>query len=188
MSGTEEREITNLIFELGHLKKIKREGWRFAGVSLPESVAEHALRAAQIGFILARMEGYENPHEVCAMVVFHELEECRLGDVHTVAKRYAKLREEECAEEQTEGSGEIGREIFGLWKRVKEAKDRAAVIARDADLLEMAFTAREYEELGYPTWHWLNVVSKRLSTRSAKKLFEAMLSASPRWWREIMKD
>lgn len=67
------KDILNFIFELGQLKRIKHEGWRLIGVKFPESVADHCLRAAQIGYILAKMEKYENPFEVCSMVVFHDI-------------------------------------------------------------------------------------------------------------------
>ena len=50
------QKITNLIFEGLHLKRIKHEGWRMCGIENPDSVAEHSLNAAQIGYILAKME------------------------------------------------------------------------------------------------------------------------------------
>ncbi|MDI6721005.1 MAG: HD domain-containing protein [Candidatus Aenigmarchaeota archaeon] len=63
----ENKDVLNFIFEMGQLRRIKHEGWRIAGVENPESVADHALRAAQIGFFLARLEGYDNPYEVCSI-------------------------------------------------------------------------------------------------------------------------
>ncbi len=46
------KKITNFIFELGHLRKLNTTGWSLAGVSTPPSIAEHTLRASQIGYIL----------------------------------------------------------------------------------------------------------------------------------------
>ena len=46
----------NFLFELGQLKRVKHEGWRLVGVEHPESVAEHSLRAAQIGYVIAALE------------------------------------------------------------------------------------------------------------------------------------
>jgi putative hydrolase of HD superfamily len=181
-----EKELVRFIFELGHLKKIKREGWRLAGITLPESVSEHTLRAAQIGFILAKLEGYENPYEICTMIVFHELEECRIGDIHRIARKYVVPSEEKCVTEQTEKLDGIGKDIFKLWKSVKDKNNKAGIIAKDADLLEMAFTAKEYLEKGYPTQHWIDVVSKNLVTDSAKKLFNIMMSTPTNWWKKIL--
>lgn len=73
----ENKDVLNFIFELGQLKKVKREGWRLIGMDNLESVSDHTLRAAQIGFILAKLEKYENPLEVCTMVVFHDIGEWR---------------------------------------------------------------------------------------------------------------
>ncbi len=87
------QNLINFIFELGQLKRIHHEGWKLAGVDTPDTVAEHALRAAQIGFILAKMEGYENPYEVCTMLVFHDIGEARVGDIHKVANRYVTVDE-----------------------------------------------------------------------------------------------
>lgn len=48
--------LINFLFECLNLKHIKRSGWYYAGVSAPESVAEHSLHAAQIAYLLAKME------------------------------------------------------------------------------------------------------------------------------------
>ena len=53
------------------------------------------MRAAQIAFVLAKLEGYENPFEICTLTVFHELEECRIGDLHKVAKDWIERAKKE---------------------------------------------------------------------------------------------
>jgi putative hydrolase of HD superfamily len=50
------KELVRLIFETLHLKHVKHEGWRIIGVEHPDSVAEHSLCAAQIAYIIAKME------------------------------------------------------------------------------------------------------------------------------------
>jgi len=61
----ENQDILNFIFELGQLRRIDHEGWKLIGIKHPETVAEHSLRAAQIGFILAELENLDNPFEIC---------------------------------------------------------------------------------------------------------------------------
>ena len=51
------KNVVNFIFELNQLKHQKHTGFMLAGVKNPDSVAEHVMRAAQIGYILAIMEG-----------------------------------------------------------------------------------------------------------------------------------
>ncbi len=185
-----ERDFWNWVFELGQLKRIDHEGWKLLGIKNPESVAEHTLRAAQLAFVLAKMENYPNPFEVCTLVIFHELEECRIGDIHKVAKRYMKEYEEERAvEEQVEKLGEVGNEIFELWKKTKNLDSKAALIAKDADLLEIAATAKELMEKGYSyAKDWIKNVSLTLKTNSAKKLIKELEKVnSNEWWQGLKK-
>ena len=183
------KDVVDFIFEMGQLKRVKHEGWRLAGVEAPESVADHALRAAQIGFFLAKMENYGNPMEVCSILVFHDMEECRVGDVHRVAKRYVDARKEEAVKDQTKNLGDLGKEIHGLWKQMESKGTKAGIIAKDADLLEQAFAAKEYMERNYAfTQDWINNVSKALETGSAKSLLKSLLaSRSNDWWQGLKK-
>ena len=178
------REICSFIFELGQLKRIKHEGWKLIGDTDPESVAEHSLRAAQIGFILAKLEGYENPAEVCSILVFHDIGECRIGDIHVVAKRYVTSDEKRTVSEQLEKLGDIGKEIFDLWDKIEYSNSKAGIIAKDADLLEMAATAREYIEKGFGSaQNWIENITNKLKTQSAKELLKKLnYSNSNDWW------
>ncbi len=182
-------DLSDFVYELGMLRRIQREGWRLAGVDTPESVAEHSLRAAQIGYILATLEDYGRPEEVAAMLVFHDIGECRIGDLHKVANRYVDADEEAAVEEQCSGLGDSGERILALWRRFEEQDGEAAVIARDADLLEMAATARAYTAAGYAdAGRWLDAVEGRLQTRSARRLFDALLDVEPHtWWHGLKR-
>ena len=181
--------LWKFIFELGQLRRIKHEGWRLIGVEQPESVAEHSLRAAQIGFVLARLEGYERPEEVAAIGIFHDLEECRVGDLHRIASRYVEADKERAAREQTEPLGAIGKEIFGLWLQDERRDTRAGVIAKDADYLEMAAMAKEHQERGLTfAQDWLTNIAAALVTGSAKKLMAELSSVNSNdWWQGLKK-
>jgi len=148
------------------------------------------LRAAQIAFVLAKLEGYENPFEVCTLTVFHELEECRIGDLHRVAKWYVKTEDEKAVKEQVERLGKIGKEIFRLWKKVKNPNTKAGVIAKDADLLEMIATAKELMDKGLKdAKDWIERARKELKTESAKRLLEGLESSdSNEWWITLKKS
>jgi putative hydrolase of HD superfamily len=143
------KNIINFIFELKQLSRIKHEGWKIIGIKNPESVAEHSLRSAQIGFILAKLEKYDNPYKICSIIVFHDMAESRIGDIHRVANRYIEVEEEKVAKEQTKKLDEIGEEIFEMWKQTENRSTAAGIIARDANWLDMAFTAKAYMEIGY---------------------------------------
>lgn len=182
------KDLCRFICELGHLKRIKHEGWRLFGVKDPESVAEHSLRAAQIGYILAKLEGYEKPEEICTILVFHDMAECRIGDLHRVAKRYLDADEKKVVMDQVKELGDLGDDILRIWQRI-EAKDDAGILAKDADLLEMAFTAKEYMEEGFEqAKDWIEKISKKLNTESAKKLIEELKrQRCLEWWQGLKK-
>ncbi|MEF8879491.1 MAG: HD domain-containing protein [Candidatus Thermoplasmatota archaeon] len=183
-----EEKICKFIFELGQLRRVQREGWKLCGIKKPESVAEHSLRAAQIGYLLASMEEYKHPEEVCTILVFHDIGECRIGDIHKVANRYIKSGEEKAVKEQLEPL-EISDEILSLWKKCEYKRNTAGVIAKDADLLDMAATAKEYIEQGFTSARdWFDKTSKRIQTESGKLLFKKLKDmSSVEWWKDLKK-
>lgn len=180
-------QILNFICELGMLKRIKHEGWRVAGVEYPESVAEHSLRAAQIGFILAKMEKFKNPYKVASMVIFHDIGECRIGDLHKIANRYVNANELEAVADQTNDLDEIGAEIFKLWEETENRTTKAGILAKDADLLEQAVTAKEYLEKGYNfTQKWIDAIKLHLQTKSAQMLCAELQNCNSNdWWQSL---
>ncbi|MBN1584830.1 HD domain-containing protein [Candidatus Uhrbacteria bacterium] len=185
----EPKKFWNFIFEMGQLRNVRHEGWRLAGVEHPDMVAAHSLRAAQIGYVLACLEGYPDPNEICAVCVFHDMEESRTGDTHRVASRYVTANKPQAAAEQVEPLGEIGRRIYGLWETMDRKDTPAGIIAKDADYLEMAVMAKEYLERGHASVRdWLNNIAKALKTESAKRLMaELEETDSYEWWDGLKK-
>jgi putative hydrolase of HD superfamily len=119
------------------------------------------------------------------MVVFHEIGECRVGDLDLIAKRYATRAEDRAAKDQLEGLGELGEALFELWDACEHQSTEAGIIAKDADLLECAFTAREYVETGHAgAQAWIDDIREALHTESAKRLAQALDDHSfTGWWR-----
>jgi putative hydrolase of HD superfamily len=185
------KKIVNFIFELNQLKLIKHNGWKLTGVKDPDSVAEHALRAAQIGYILAVMEG-ANPERVAAILVVHDNAEARIGDHHKVTARYisAKDAELKAFEDQLEG---LDAEVSKKWKEYfleyEERNTKEGIIAKDADWLEQAFQAKEYIDIGHKSAvGWINNIEKALETKSAKIILKEMKKTEfSDWWQELKK-
>jgi len=180
---------SRFLFELGMLKRIQREGWKLLGITNEESIADHSLRAAQIGFILAKLEGYKNPETICTMLVFHDISECRIGDIHKVANRYIHVNEKQVVEEQLNQLEDIGDAISTLWDEVENQKTKAGIIAKDADLIEMVVTALELKKkYGVTIDNWIENTKKRLKTESAKQLLIQLISMNPHgWWQGLKK-
>src|SRR3989338_7306029 len=87
-------DITKFFFELGTLKRTERAGWSVTGISKPEVIAAHAYRAVVIGYMLAELEKCDK-NKVMRMLMFHDIPETRIGDLHKVAASYLNSEEGE---------------------------------------------------------------------------------------------
>jgi putative hydrolase of HD superfamily len=178
--------IAKYLYEIGQLK---RSGWWMAGISDPESVAEHSYRTAILGYILASLEGAD-PMKTAMMCLFHDTGEARIGDLHRVAKRYINVgeREEVALSEQVERLPQsIAEQVVALFHDYEERTSPEALVARDADLLECLIQAREYQAQGYrDVQEWITNCYEGLQTDAAKKIAEACLGVEPNaWWQGL---
>lgn len=192
------KKTVNFIFELGQLKREPRRGFFLAGVRQPDSIAEHSLRAAQIGYILAEMENERaggeiaSSEKVAAMLMIHDTAEARIGDQHKVGARYADMKEAEKNAFKEQISG-IGRRVEVKWKlymaEYGKRKSKEGIIAQDADWLEVAFQAKEYLDLGYASAEeWVSSVEAAVETESAKEILRVMKETRfTDWWNGLKK-
>lgn len=186
------KNIVNFIFELNQLKRQKHTGWWLAGVNNPASVAEHMFRTAQIGYILAVMEGNNNPEKIVSMLIIHDNCESRTGDQNKISAKYYDKKDCELKafSEQIKG---LGAQIEKKWKsyfdEFEERNTKEGVIAKDADWLEVAFQAKEYVDLGYVSAQdWVDNVERALETKSAKLLLKEMKKTKfTDWWDGLKK-
>ncbi len=180
-------KTAKFLHEAGALKLVKRSGWWIAGVRNPESVAEHSQRAALIAFVLARLEGKTRNEalEYAFALLLHDLHETRLLDLHKVSQRYLDSRKAE---------KRVTKEQFALLPPLLRKDFEALLpryatpIGRDADLLECAFQAKEYEEQGFKqAFDWRNRIKRAIKTKSAKRLLREMERGSSAWWMKLKK-
>jgi putative hydrolase of HD superfamily len=185
----ETKEVLSFFFEMGQLSRVKREGWRLLGLEHPESIADHTLRAAQIGWVLAKLEGHPNPHEVAAIVLFHDIGEARVGDIHKLANRYITVDEKAAVQEQVSRLGKAGEEVLQLWEQIESRSTPAGLLAKDADLLELAVRACEYMSQGFSdAKEWFEAAAQRVQSASAKELIAQLPTVSPTaWWHGLKK-
>ncbi|MDO8529495.1 MAG: HD domain-containing protein [bacterium] len=185
------KKIVNFIFEINQLKRRKQTGWSLAGVNNPPSIAEHSLRAAQIGYIVAVMEN-ANAEKVSAMLVMHDNGEARIGDQNKIAARYfdKSQAESEAFSDQAKNLGEkIERKWREYFEEFKNRNTKEGIVAKDADWLETAFQAKEYLDLGHTSIEdWIQNVEKAVETKSAKVILEEMKKTKfTDWWKGLKK-
>lgn len=185
-NSSSDEALVRFTFELGQLRTVARQGW-LRMYENPESVAEHTQRAACLGFLLAHREGIENPSLVATMILFHDMHETRTGDIDKIQRAYLSVDGESAARHQTEGLGNAGGAIYTMWHEVEEGESRASQIAKDAEILEMVFTARELVVRGNTDAQtWITSSRERLKTQSARELLEVINKADPfEWWKRV---
>lgn len=183
------KKLCDFIFELNNLKKFRHSGTMFAGVHQPDSIAEHAYRTAVIGYILAKAEK-ANPEKTALICLMHDNAEARITDLHKVARRYidSKKGEKLAYKEQLQNLPKELADVF--MKGFMEYENRTTkegVVAKDADMLETAFQAKEYLDLGHKACQdWIDNVEKCIKTKTAKKILRAMKKKQfTDWWRGL---
>lgn len=186
------KKIVNFIFEINQLKRQRRSGFQLIGIKNPDTVAEHALRAAQIGYILAVMEGDANPEKVATILIIHDNGEARVGDQNKVGAKYFsnKKAEHQAFTDQLQNLGnEIGKKWQKYFLEYENRNTKEGIIAKDADWLEVAFQAKEYFDLGHIfAQNWIDNVAKALETKSAKKIIKEMEKTKfTDWWQGLKK-
>jgi putative hydrolase of HD superfamily len=176
------KAIADFLFEVGMLKRTPRSGFQFLGTG-DETVAEHSLRCAVIGFVLARMSGKLDSGRVVLMCLFHDLVEARTGDLNYVNKRYVKADEEAAVRDMTSNLP-FGEEIRHLTEEFNSRLTPEADAAHDADQIEMILQLKELGDLGNRySRDWITSAMKRLRTDDGKRLARSILNTDfSAWW------
>ena len=185
------QDLIRFLFEVGHLKNVQRSGWWLLGNKTPESVAEHSFRSTVIGYFLAKSEGAD-PLRVLMMCLFHDIRETRTNDLHKIAQSYINIDEVESkvSREQIKLlKGPVRTELEKVLSELAELETRESIVAKDADILECAMQAREYQSRGYEAAvDWIVRAESTLKTESAKKLLSLLENSDPDDWWKRLKD
>ena len=172
--------LTAFFHEAGMLRLTPRSGYQFLGTGR-ESVAEHSHRMAVIGYALARMTGAD-PAKTVLLCLFHDLGEARTGDLNYVNQLYASPRERDAVADAVRGTGL--EEILALWDEHAAAASPEAILAHDADQLDLLLNLKREEDLGnrYAT-HWSATAVQRLRTGAARELAARIRAGDHTdWW------
>ncbi len=176
------KTVANFLFEVGILSKTPRSGFYFLG-SGQQSVSEHITRTAYVGFVLATMEGKADVGQVIKMCLFHDLAEARTSDLNYVHQKYAIANEHKAIKDLAK-TLDFGKDILDALQEMKEKKTPEAVLAKDADVIEWILSLKEEADTGNTRAKtWIPSAIKRLKTKVAQNLAEAILKTeSDEWW------
>ena len=182
------QSIVNLLFEAGMLKRTPRTGLQFLGTG-SESVAEHAFRVTFIGYVLAQIEKDIDEAKLIKMCLLHDLHEARTGDLNYMNKKYVKVDEKKALKDLTK-TLPFGDDISNSVEEFNSGKSKEALLANDADQLDLILMLKENKDLGNKyADEWISFALKRLKTDPAKKLAQKILDTdSTHWWFEDKSD
>lgn len=181
------KKIVNFVFEVQVLKRTPRTGLKNVGIKNSDSIAEHIFLTSQIAYVLGKMEKV-NAERAALIALFHDNGEVRIGDADMMAGVYLNNKEvEEKAFLDQIKDLPAENEMKALYKEWMKKDTAEAVVARDADLLELAFQIKCFLDAGNKLLGpWLKYINTHLKTKSAKELFETMEKTNiDAWWRSI---
>lgn len=189
----EKDKIIKYLSEILMLKRLKHEGVKLAGIEVPDSLADHITISTQIAYLLGEMEGADSSKCVL-MNLFHDNEECRLGDLNKVNARYINIKEAEKSAREDHFSNlpeNMAKKVLPLLEEKEKRDTKEGIIAQDADWLEVAIQAKIYTEIGYDGCkNWIENVEKALETESAKEILKE-IKENPDflnyWWQGLKK-
>jgi putative hydrolase of HD superfamily len=174
--------IANFLFEVGMLKRTPRTGLQFLG-SGDESVAEHIFRVVMIGYALAHLEEDVDEPKVIKMCFLHDLPEARTGDLNYVNKKYVTANEHKAIRDLAE-TIPFGDEVAQIIDEFNKCETKEAILANDADQLELILMLKEHKDLGNKyADEWISFAMQRLKTAKAKELAHKIIETdSTLWW------
>lgn len=176
------RRLAKFLFEVSILARTRRAGWWFLGCG-EQSVAEHSLQTAYAGYVLAKMAGVVDTSRVVMMCLLHDLPEARTGDQNYVHKRYTTADEEKAADDMARGLP-FGPELKKLIEEFREGRTKEALLARDADQIDMLLELKHRQDAGCAgASGWMPYIAERILTEEGKILAEAIMNThSATWW------
>ncbi|WP_303852002.1 HD domain-containing protein [Seleniivibrio woodruffii] len=180
MKEISDRSAT-FFYELGILQTMKRSGQDYLG-SGTQSIADHIFRTAMIGFTMAKMVPCD-ADKVLKMCMFHDLEESRTGDLNYLQQNYVNSDDEKALSHVIHGLP-IEEEVNVCIDEYAAQQSFEALIAKDADTLELIFFLKEQLDKGNKqAENWIRASSQRLKTDIAKEIMQsAMERMYYEWW------
>ncbi len=171
----------NFFYELGILQTMKRSGQDYLG-SGTQSIADHIFRTAMIGFTMAKMMPCD-ADKVLKMCMFHDLEESRTGDLNYLQQNYVNSDDEKALNHVIHGLP-IEEDVNTCIDEYAAQQSLEALIAKDADTLELIFFLKEQLDKGNSqAENWIRASSQRLKTDIAREIMQSCLERMYyEWW------
>ena len=176
------KKIGNFIYEAGILRRTPRSGLWLLGTGT-QSVAEHLLRTAYIGYALAYLTPGAKAEHVVMLSIFHDFAEGRTSDLNYMHQRYGRLAEQGAMRDLAQAVP-FGHTIEAYYIEEQARETLEARLTKDADQLEWIATLREEETKGNTkATEWIVISLKRLKTDAGQRVGVILQGLNPdAWW------
>lgn len=173
--------LADFLFEAGMLRNTPRTGYQFLG-SGKENVAEHSFRTALVGYVLAHMAGADAEH-TAMLCLIHDFHEARTGDFNYVNSMYNTSKQRLAMRHALKGTG-LTRPLLALWDEQDKKESPEALLAKDADQIDLILNLVEQRDLGNPyAEQWLEAALQRLATDAGQELAGRIVQSDHTdWW------
>lgn len=176
-----DNRLADFLFEAGMLRHTPRSGYPFLG-SGKENVAEHSFRVSIIGHALAIKAG-ANPERTIQLCLYHDFHEARTGDLNYVNKIYCQIDASAAMRDALSGTG-LEEHILPLWQELEDNASQEALLAHDADQLDLLLNLKREKDLGNRyAEEWAQCCIARLKTDCANEVALAIMNRDQSdWW------
>ena len=176
------QQSANFLFEVGLHARTPRSGFWNLGTG-QQSLAEHTNRVVYAGLTLATLAGDVDVNKVLQMCLFHDLAEGRTGDLNYVHQQYVVSDEAQVLQDIAQ-SVPFGDRLQALHAEYKERKTKEAILAKEADHIELLLALKEQNDIGNPQAdRWLDGYMDRFKTEIGRALAAKILETNMSdWW------
>ncbi|WP_456434525.1 HD domain-containing protein [Thermosulfuriphilus sp.] len=177
-----DHRLAKFLFEAAMLKRTPRTGYQYLGTG-EENVAAHSYSTAIIGLVLSEMTPEVDPCRLITLCLLHDLLEARVGDLNALNKLYGQVDERAATDDLTRELP-FGNKLKELLTEYQESQTKEALLAHDADQLDMLLSLKEQQDLGNPyAPRWIKFVRRRIKTPEGRRLAEAICETDwASWW------
>lgn len=148
MESLNPEDVLKFLSYVNNLKHTPRRGWQHLNVANYEQVSGHMYSMGMMTFLLGNNSNLDRL-KCLQLALVHDLAETIVGDItphDNIPETKKHEMEDEAMKEITSHIGEIGKNIYNLYKEYEAKETAEAKFVKDLDRFDLLFTATEYEK------------------------------------------
>lgn len=181
----------DFLFEIGSLRNVPR-AWQQILTGDVQNVSEHIFRTTMIAWVIGVAEKADL-EKVLKICLIHDIAESRTGDIAFMHRDYV-TRHEELAREHIFKDTLLEKEAKTLLKEYNERRSLESKVVKDADNLDVDLELKELSRigdsaaLGMQRDHRPEIKTKKLYTKTAKKMWDEIQKTNPNDWHQVLTN